>query len=175
MELIPILSTIILVATISTFLLAIGAYILYKVRERKGQQVVTPKPSSVQAELITPVGVPARQPAAGGISPQPRFAREQPAQPYRQSVQQPIFVQQQGPRLTSWQQQKITPEYTPQYAAQEERQPLGTSQPRGYRGPSYAAPAQVAQPERKVKFQQYTSEGYIPAKEDKNRGALKWR
>ena len=34
MELIPILSTIILVATISTFLLAIGAYILYKVREK---------------------------------------------------------------------------------------------------------------------------------------------
>ena len=35
MELIPVLSTIILVATISTFLLAIGAYILYKIREEQ--------------------------------------------------------------------------------------------------------------------------------------------
>jgi hypothetical protein len=54
MELIPILSTIILVATISTFLLAIGAYILYKIRERKGEQVPYPKPSTVRAELVTP-------------------------------------------------------------------------------------------------------------------------
>lgn len=54
MELIPILSTIILVATISTFLLAIGAYILYKIRERKGEPVPYPKPSSVRAELVTP-------------------------------------------------------------------------------------------------------------------------
>ena len=37
MELIPILSLIILVATISTFILAVGAYILYKIRERKGR------------------------------------------------------------------------------------------------------------------------------------------
>ena len=54
MELIPILSTIILVATICTFILAIGAYILYKVRERKGQQAPYPKPSLVRAELVTP-------------------------------------------------------------------------------------------------------------------------
>ena len=44
MELIPVLSTIILIATISTFLLAIGAYILYKVREGKGQQAAAPIP-----------------------------------------------------------------------------------------------------------------------------------
>lgn len=54
MELIPILSTIILVATICTFILAIGAYILYKIRERKGEQVPSPKPTSVRAELVTP-------------------------------------------------------------------------------------------------------------------------
>jgi hypothetical protein len=54
MELIPILSTIILVATICTFILAIGAYILYKIRERKGEQVPFPKPSTVRAELVTP-------------------------------------------------------------------------------------------------------------------------
>jgi len=54
MELIPILSTIILVATICTFILAIGAYILYKIRERKGEKTHYSRPSSVQAELVTP-------------------------------------------------------------------------------------------------------------------------
>ena len=38
MEIIPILSTIILVATIATFILAIAAYVLYKVRERRARQ-----------------------------------------------------------------------------------------------------------------------------------------
>ena len=54
MELIPILATIILMATISTFILAIGAYILYKVREKQGQQVEAPQPATLQAELLTP-------------------------------------------------------------------------------------------------------------------------
>lgn len=35
MELVPILSTIILVGTIATFILAVAAYILYKIRERR--------------------------------------------------------------------------------------------------------------------------------------------
>ena len=57
MELIPILSLIILVATISTFILAVGAYILYKVRERKGKKTTADVPASVQAELVTPTRV----------------------------------------------------------------------------------------------------------------------
>ena len=65
MELIPVLSTIILVATICTFLLAIGAYILYKVREGKGQQVVAPTPSTVNAELLTPAEAPVLVPQQG--------------------------------------------------------------------------------------------------------------
>ncbi len=55
MELIPILATIILVATISTFVLAIGAYILYKIRERKGEAVIANKPAVVEGELLTPL------------------------------------------------------------------------------------------------------------------------
>lgn len=54
MELITILSTIILVATISTFLLAVGAYILYKVREKKFKEVYVKPPEQVQGELIVP-------------------------------------------------------------------------------------------------------------------------
>lgn len=57
MELIPILSLIILVATISTFILAVGAYILYKIRERKGKQNVAEQPASIEAELVTPTRV----------------------------------------------------------------------------------------------------------------------
>ena len=55
MELIPILATIILVATICTFILAIGAYILYKIRERKGEAAVAKKPVAVEGELLTPL------------------------------------------------------------------------------------------------------------------------
>ncbi len=54
MELIPILSLIILVATISTFILSVGAYVLYKIREKKGQATEAPKPETIPAELITP-------------------------------------------------------------------------------------------------------------------------
>jgi hypothetical protein len=57
MELIPILSLIILVATISTFILAIGAYILYKIRERKGKKGVAGQPDTIEAELVTPTKV----------------------------------------------------------------------------------------------------------------------
>ncbi len=38
MELVPILSTIILVGTIATFILAVAAYVLYKIRERRAQE-----------------------------------------------------------------------------------------------------------------------------------------
>ncbi len=54
MELIPILSLIILVATISTFILSIGAYVLYKLREKKGKTAEQPKPEAIPAELVTP-------------------------------------------------------------------------------------------------------------------------
>jgi hypothetical protein len=54
MELIPILSTIILVATISTFILAVGAYILYKVQETKADQYASKEVKREQAELLEP-------------------------------------------------------------------------------------------------------------------------
>lgn len=60
MELIPILSLIILVATLSTFILAVGAYVLYKIRESK-QRGTEAKPATVQAELISPVPMMAEQ------------------------------------------------------------------------------------------------------------------
>jgi heme/copper-type cytochrome/quinol oxidase subunit 2 len=38
MQLVPILSTIILIGTIATFILAVAAYILYKIRERRARE-----------------------------------------------------------------------------------------------------------------------------------------
>ena len=54
MEIIPILSTIILVATICTFMLSVGAYILYKIREKKHKSSAPAYEREVQAELIAP-------------------------------------------------------------------------------------------------------------------------
>jgi len=54
MELIPILSTIILVATISTFMLAVGAYILYKIREGRIKVTRHQKPEYLEAEYFVP-------------------------------------------------------------------------------------------------------------------------
>jgi len=57
MELIPILSTIILVATISTFILAIGAYILFKVQEKRADQFLKRGQEIEKAELLEPATV----------------------------------------------------------------------------------------------------------------------
>ena len=50
MEIVPILSTIILVGTVATFILAVAAYILYKMREGGGRNV----PQNTQTEQIQP-------------------------------------------------------------------------------------------------------------------------
>ncbi len=53
MELITILSTIILIATISTFILSIGAYILYKIRSRRESAPMINNVGPTKAELVT--------------------------------------------------------------------------------------------------------------------------
>jgi hypothetical protein len=69
MELIPILSTIILIATISTFLLAIGAYILYKVRERKIKEMYSRPPDYVEGEVVIPESERIIQPGEKFVKP----------------------------------------------------------------------------------------------------------
>ena len=54
MELIPILSLIILVATLCTFILAIGAFYHYKSKERKRKAQQMQQPDFIQGELVTP-------------------------------------------------------------------------------------------------------------------------
>jgi hypothetical protein len=88
MELIPVLSTIILIATISTFLLAIGAYILYKIREGKGLQAIAPIPATVNAELFTPEDIPEEiPPQEPEIAPQPVHFEPKPAPSFQPGIE----------------------------------------------------------------------------------------
>lgn len=150
MELIPILSTIILVATISTFLLAIGAYILYKVREAKGTKVSAPAPGAVKAELVTPGEAPAQQQEQVRVQ-QPVFVETEPLR-----VRQPLFVQQ----------YRSNP--APKWQATQPRQYSSSYQQRGYEAKSAE--------DKSDKFYKYTNEGYVTPREDKEKsGALRWR
>jgi hypothetical protein len=169
MELIPILSTIILVATISTFLLAIGAYILYKARERKGRVASIAQPTEVKAELVTPAAASVLQQQR--MSPQPIIVEREP-----------IIIQQQA---QTPQQQRVNPRPQPftvyrqpiNVNIQQPRQytETGYVQQRGYQGQQTGASMTEGRQSRESKFMKYTSEGYVPAKEDKDIGAVKWR
>jgi len=170
MELIPILSTIILVATISTFLLAIGAYILYKVRERKGQAAVIPQASEIKAELVTPAAAPSvKQVEQPKAVPQPVYIERQPVIIQQQEVQRPM-----QPRFTPKPQpyqiygQPVSAKHQPtqrQYS-QGQQSALGTH---------YSPLTEEERSSVESKFMKYTTEGYVPAKEDKEAGALRWR
>lgn len=91
MELVPILSTIILVGTIATFILAVAAYILYKIRERRSRREYATEDTRREEPhvLVQPAGRPvleARQyadPRERYAAPRERYAdpREQYADP----------------------------------------------------------------------------------------------
>lgn len=162
MELIPILSTIILVATISTFMLAVGAYILYKVRERKGIQVVSQQPSEINAELVTPVSsqqVPSERskPQPIFVGPQSPYQRQQPsAQPFQQRYSSGPIPYNGGNQPRNYSEQD-------------------NSQQRAYAGNLRNIQPQGELKPKSAKFMKYTSEGYVPTKEDKDSGALRWK
>jgi hypothetical protein len=145
MELIPILSTIILVATISTFILAVGAYILYKIRESKYQQTPAPAPEMQHAELVEPEELPREKiyvedivkPVAREVKPEVRY------RPVKQTK-------------TS---------FSPQYVARTEREPVRKT--RVEHGIVPEVPDS--------RFLKYTNEGYIAPEEDKESGEIKWR
>jgi uncharacterized membrane protein len=147
MELIPILATIILMATISTFFLAIGAYILYKIREKQGAQAEAIQPATIQAELITPEALADLAPIAEHVPVHaPRVFERVPT-----PAPEPIFVP-----------GRVTQHSAPQTAQQ--RAQVARPGP----GPVQAKPGEQ-------KFMKYTAEGYVAPKEEKKQGAVKWR
>jgi len=155
MELIPILATIILVSTMSTFILAIGAYILYKVRERRGRRVEIPQPDKIQAELLTPEAQDRRLTQDAGL-PAGQIVFEQPMV---QEHPEPIFVQHRS-TIPQPVQTRFTP--SQQFVAQKQEQQQ-QQQKTGSRT-------------TEQKFMKITSEGYVPVKDNKkDAGALKWR
>lgn len=80
MELIPILSMIILVSTVATFILAIGSYGMYKIREKRGMQKKNVAPQAFEAEVITPKQTTVTQPKE---SSQVSSQKEEQKQPNR--------------------------------------------------------------------------------------------
>jgi len=150
MELIPILSTIILVATICTFILAIGAYILYKIREGKPQFAYQTKPSTVQAELVVP--------SENVITKEDLTIDRVQVQSVEPGITREEYTKQRQPS-----QSKFTPEPRG-YKVEEEK-----TERRKVR----VKPQERLSDENK--FLKYTSDGYIPPQEDRNSGEVKWR
>lgn len=147
MELIPILSTIILVATICTFILAIGAYILYKIREGRQQTFYQTKPSTVKAEIVTPAETLVNQQIK---TEQRQFRKVEPG------ISSDNDLQERKPA-----QSRYTPE------------PRGYKQTVEKTVKEKTKVAQRLSDENK--FLKYTSEGYVSPKEDRDSGAVKWR
>jgi hypothetical protein len=148
MELIPILSTIILVATICTFILAIGAYILYKIREGRQQRNYITKPASVQAELVTP--------ADAQFAQRERAKDHYPDRKVQPGISRDSKIQERQPS-----QSRYTPE------------PRGYKYSEEKISKERSKVEQRLSDENK--FLKYTSDGYVTPEEDRNSGAIKWR
>lgn len=151
MELIPILSTIILVATICTFILAIGAYILYKIREGKVQHAYATKPTTVKAELVTPATVAESSTTRQGAESQLREGRR-----VEPGISQEFNTQGRRPS-----QSRYTPEPRPFKVREEKPTTEKTKVQQKFTDEN--------------KFLKYTSDGYVSPKEDRDSGAIKWR
>jgi len=165
MELIPILSLIILVATISTFMLSVGAYILYKIREKKGVTATAAQPSAIPAELVAPAPLVTEQRI---VTPGERKTFDIPQQEYGyESQRQQSYVPQDD--------YSRGPELRPTFVGNA---PSNYNETR-YQRPTGEQPKQYEQ-ERKAakgKFMRYTNEGYVePTKQErKQEDNLRWR
>lgn len=165
MELIPILSLIILVATISTFILAVGAYLLYKARERKGMTAQAAQPSAIPAELVAPAPLMTEQ----RVQSQERrtFDTPAPQQAYGYEYQrQTPEDQSHGPEL-----RPTFVGQSPQYPENRYRKPTGES------ARSYEQGEKPTGSGAKRKYLRYTDEGYVePSHKDrKQEDNLRWR
>lgn len=171
MELIPILSFIILVATVSTFILAVGAYILYKVRERKGRVGKAAEPAAIPAELISPAQLASEKAAATQTGMRRTLFEDQPSRytGYEQE-RQPLYYGTQESREFRPTFAPTPPPAPPTYA--ETSQYLKTGAPQ-------QAPRPTMESTR-GKFMRYTAEGYVAPntekkEEKKKEETLRWR
>ncbi len=168
MELIPILSFIILVATVSTFILAVGAYILYKVRERKGRVGKAVEPAALPAELVAPAPLTQEQAATTQTGVRRTLFEEQPSTRYTgYEERQPMFYGTQESR-----------EFRPTFAPTPPPSPGFAETSRYVR--TDARQQQPTMESTRGKFMRYTAEGYVAPNTDKTQEkkkeeTLRWR
>lgn len=160
MELVPILSAIILAFTIATFILAIAAYVNYKLRERSrkkkkaaggGTFVATPAPAPPPHVLVE---------ATASAAPALPAAQEAPAflPPAQKS---PAFLP--PPTATDF---TFTPHQEP------EAVPVRPAKESFFESaPSYGAPPQPEAETPGSMFWEYTEDGFVPMAPDGRRGA----
>ena len=130
--------------------MAIGAYILYKIREGKPQFAYQTKPATVQGELIVPSEAVFTK--ASNLSDRGKIASTEPG------ITREEYTKQRQPS-----QSMFTPE-PHGYKSEEEK--VGKQKVR------------IRAQERfsdENKFLKYTSDGYIPTQEDRSSGEVKWR
>ena len=168
MELIPILSLIILVATVSTFMLAVGAYILYKIRERKGKVAQAPQPAALPAELVTPVSLMADQKTTQAGTRRTYTGEQFATRDVTGELR----------RMTATSEQRQTgPDLRPTFVGDQPAKNTTYSESRYTR--ANTSEEEKYQPRRK--FMRYTQEGYNDPEKDKNikkkddEDGLRWR
>lgn len=167
MELIPILSLIVLVATMSTFILAVGAYVMYKIRERKGRVSQAPQPAAIEAELITPASAFASQRETDQLTRMTHVTEQMQTR-----VTEPGYQRQQA-RMTAPARRTITPPMRPTF--------IGNTPETRYTEERFV-PRQTTE-KTSQKFMRYTSDGYVEPKKDeqkekkqeKKEDRLRWR
>ena len=188
MELIPILSLIILVATISTFILAVGAYVMYKIRERKGAKAKAAQPAAIPAEMVTPAPMLTQTTQAAQ-----KVTQTQPVYATRTEMR-PTYGEERYTRATQFETQR--PMYTTASESTQrpgfEMRPTyvggGSAPPPTSAGTTYAetryqrqdATRQTKETSNKKKFLRYTNEGYVEPKKEKitkqtREESLRWR
>jgi hypothetical protein len=164
MELIPILSLIILVATISTFIMAISAYVMYKIRESKGRIANSPAQATYEAELIAPAEQLQPTLTQSGYQQAYPTQYQQPAMPYpQQQYQQPQPASLQPTERAYGVKATRFTQAPGQNASRMTQQP-----------PVYRQTTEGNMPADK-KFMKYTSEGYVPIQKKKTGENLRWR
>ena len=174
MELIPILSFIILVATVSTFMLAVGAYVLYKIRERKGRVGKAAEPAVLPAELVAPAPMTAERAATTQTGLRRTLFEEEPSRytgaGYEQERQPLYYGTQESSR-----------EFRPTFAPTPPPAPTYAETSQYMRTDARQAPPpqRPAMESTRGKFMRYTAEGYVAPntekKEKKTEDTLRWR
>lgn len=170
MELVPILSTIILVGTIATFILAVFAYILYKVRERRTREAAAQQPQYVEARRQQQQVGGGRQagPALGQPSQAAMYIAPSNVLPPQGPVVEVDNVREAAPPVGGWLQppnlERAVAAPQPYDHDGDGRRTQRVARPQPTYEPAEAAPRRRLEESREPSslFWEYTDEGFVP-------------